>query len=179
MASQIQPSSSAHFSPAFIISKADPIVLPCWVNDHCQLNLNTIPDSHPLPCIDEILWDYAKGKLFGKIDMTNSFFQTKVHSDNIHLTTSLTSWRLYKWSIMPMGVWNAPSCHQHCITGVLHHLIRKICHIYLNDIIIWSQTLTEHETNVCKVLEALWATSLYCLPKKTSWNCIACELIEW
>jgi hypothetical protein len=30
----ICPSSSPHASPAFIIPKLDPLVLPCWVNDY-------------------------------------------------------------------------------------------------------------------------------------------------
>ena len=75
-ASRIRPSSSPYASPAFIIPKANPTYLPWWVNDYRQLNSNTIPDSHPLPRIDDILADCAKGKIWGKIDMTNSFFQT-------------------------------------------------------------------------------------------------------
>ena len=39
--------------------------------------------------------------------------------------------------------------------------------MYLNDIIIWSQTLEEHEENVIKVLKALHAAKLYCNPNKT------------
>lgn len=73
-AGRIRPSSSPHASPAFIILKADPSILPRWVNDYQQLNRNTISDSHPLPRIDDILNDCAKGKIWGTIDMTNSFF---------------------------------------------------------------------------------------------------------
>ncbi len=73
-AGQIQPLSSQFASPAFIIPKADLKVLPCWVNDYRELNANTIPDNHPLPHVDNILADLAKGKIWGKIDMTNSFF---------------------------------------------------------------------------------------------------------
>ncbi|KAG2097024.1 uncharacterized protein F5147DRAFT_656473 [Suillus discolor] len=67
-------------SLAFIIPKADPTVLPQWVNNFQLLNLNTVPDNHPLPRIDEILKDCVKGKFFGKIDMTNAFFQTQQYT---------------------------------------------------------------------------------------------------
>jgi hypothetical protein len=53
----ICPSSSAYALPAFLVPKADSLVLPHWVNDYCQLNANTVTDSHPLPCIDDILAD--------------------------------------------------------------------------------------------------------------------------
>ena len=60
-AGQLCPLSSEHSSPAFIILKADPTVLPHWVNNFRVLNTNTVADNHPLPRIDEILRDCAKG----------------------------------------------------------------------------------------------------------------------
>ncbi|KAF8218652.1 DNA/RNA polymerase [Tricholoma matsutake] len=57
----IQPSSSAHTSPVFLVPKADAGDLPCWVNDYRQLNSNTVTDSHPLPCVDNILADAVGG----------------------------------------------------------------------------------------------------------------------
>ncbi|KAF8231833.1 hypothetical protein L208DRAFT_1275149 [Tricholoma matsutake] len=56
-AGRIQPSSSAHASPAFLVLKADASDLPRWVNDYRQLNSNTVTDSHPLPHVDDILAD--------------------------------------------------------------------------------------------------------------------------
>ena len=52
---------------------------------------------------------------------------------------------------MPMGGCNAPSTHQCRMTDALCELIGKICHVYLDDIIIWSKTVEEHEINVAKV----------------------------
>jgi hypothetical protein len=53
----------------------------------------------------------------------------------------------------------------------LRHLIGKICHVYLDDIIIWSQTLEDHEKNVESVLLALCDTHLLCSLKKTLLFC--------
>jgi hypothetical protein len=75
-AGRIRPSTSPYASPAFIVPKADPTVLPRWVNDYQKINANTVSDKYPLPRVDDILADCAKGKIWGKIDMTNSFFQT-------------------------------------------------------------------------------------------------------
>ena len=100
--------------------------------------------------------------------MTNSFFQTRVHPDDIHLTAVQTPWGLYKWVVMPMGGCNALSTHQRRMTDALRELIGKICHVYLDDIIIWSQTVEEHEANVTKVLEALHKANLFCNGSKTT-----------
>ena len=68
--------------------------------------------------------------------MTNSFFQMCMHPDHIHLTAVNTPLGLYEWLVMPMGLENTPAIHQQCITSTLRHLISKICHIYLDNIVI-------------------------------------------
>ena len=59
----------------------------------------------------------------------NSFFQTRVHPDDIHLTAVRTPWGLYEWMVMPMGGCNGPSTHQRRMTDALRDLIGKICHV--------------------------------------------------
>jgi hypothetical protein len=61
-------------------------------------------DSHPLPRIDDVLADCGKGKIWSKIDMIDSFFQTRVHPNDIHLMAVTTPLRLYEWLAMPMGL---------------------------------------------------------------------------
>ncbi len=163
----IRPSSAAAGSGAFIIPKADPTVLPRWVNDYRQLNTNTITDSFPIPLVQNILTDVACGTYFASIDMTNSFFQTRMHDDDIDLTAVNTPWGLYEWVVMPMGIKNAPAIHQCRVTAALRSWIGKICHVYIDNITIWSKTLEEHEANVQTILQALADNKLYCNPKKT------------
>ena len=170
-AGRIRPSSSAHASPAFIVPKTDPSTLPHWVNDYRQLNSNTVIDSHPLPHVDDILNDCAKGKFFSTIDMTNSFFQTPMKPEDIHLTAVSTPLGLYKWTVMPMGLCNAPSIHQRRVTHALRGLLGRICHIYLDDIIIWSTDMSTQITYSRQVLEALCRAKLYINPKKTKLLC--------
>ena len=61
--------------------------------------------------------------------------------------------------------------------SALWHLIGDICHVYLDDIVIWSQSIAEHIVNVCRVLDALCATNLYCSPKKTSLFCDSIDFL--
>ena len=72
------------------------------------------------------------------MDMTNSFFQTQVHPNDIYLTVVRTPWGLYEWTIMLQGGCNVAATHQRQMTDALQELIGKICHVYLDDIIIWS-----------------------------------------
>jgi len=118
-AGHIWPSSSPYSSSAFLVPKSDPTILLRWVNDYCKLNENTVRDRTPLPRIETILANVGWGKIFGKIDITNSFFQTLVHLDDVHLTAVNTPFSMYEWVAMPMGGTNAPATHQWCMTQAL------------------------------------------------------------
>jgi hypothetical protein len=171
-AGRIRPSNSAHASPAFLVPKADPVVLPRWVNDYRQLNANTVLDAFPLPRVDDILADCAKGKIWSKMDMTNSFFQTRVHPDDIHLTAMTTPFGLYEWLAMPMGLKNSPPIHQRRMVAALRHLIGKICHVYLDDIVIWSDSVIDHVKHIDMVMKALTAAKLHLNPDKCAFFCL-------
>lgn len=166
-AGRIRPSNSPYVSPSFIIPKKDPTALPRWVNDYRELNSNTVPDRHPLPRIDDVISDCGKGKFWAKLDMTNSFFQTVVPEEDRKYTAVTTPWGLYEWTVMPMGCRNAPATHQRRMFSALRDHIGRICHVYLDDIIIWSSTLKEHIANVQTILSALRTAGLFVSDKKT------------
>lgn len=134
-------------------------------------------DSHPLPRVDDILNDCAKGKFFSTIDMTNSFFQTRMHPDHVHLTAVSTPFGLYEWLVMPMGLRNAPSIHQRRVTHALHGLLGQICHIYLDDIIIWSTDMKTQITYTREVFNALRKGKLFINPKKTKLLCTEVDFL--
>ena len=146
-------------------------MLPRWVNDYRQLNANTVTDSFPIPLVHEILSDLGQGKIFATLDMTNSFFQTRMHPDDVHLTAVNTPWGLYEWVVMPMGIKNAPAIHQRRVTSALRPWIGRICHVYMDDIAIWSKTVEEHTENVATILQVLLDHKLYLNPKKSKLFC--------
>ncbi len=166
-AGRIRPSSSPYASPAFLIPKPDSTVLPCWVNNYCQLNANIVTNCYPLHRIDNILADASTGKIWSKLDMTDSFFHTKMHLDSIPLTTVNTPFSLYEWTVMPQGMKNSPSVHQRRVNEVLHEYIGVFCHIYLDDIIIWLQSLEEHQEHGQLIMNVLRKDHLYCNSHKS------------
>jgi hypothetical protein len=54
------------------------------------------------------------------------------------------------------------------MTDALRELIGKICHVYLDDIVIWSATIEEHERNLESVLGALRKANLFCNAAKST-----------
>ena len=163
----IRPSNSQFVSPSFIVPKTDPSALPRWVCDYRVLNSNTLPDNYPMPKISEILSNCGRGKIWSKIDLTDSYFQTRVHPNDIHKTAVSTPRGLFEWTVMPMGFRNAPVIQQRRLESALREFIGKICHVYLDDIIIWSNSLEEHVKNVNIILTALRKAGVYINAKKT------------
>lgn len=78
---------------------------------------------------------------------------------------------------MPMGLHNAPATQQCRVTLALREFIGKICHVYLDDIIIWLRSLEEHQQNVAKILNALKTACLYCLFKKSNLFCTEMDFL--
>ena len=121
-----------------------------------------------MPLSDNILSRASKAQFWGKIDMTNSFFQTKMAEEDIAKTAVRTPWGLYEWLVMPMGLSNAPATHQRRVNEALHDLLGEACFVYLDDIIIFADTLEQHEAHCRAVLQCLREAELFCSPRKTN-----------
>jgi len=163
----IRPSNSQFVLPSFIVPKSDPSALPRWVCDYWVLNQNMLPDNYPMPGISDILSNCGHGKIWSKIDLTDSYFQTRVHPDDIHKTAVSTPCGLFEWTVMPMGFRNSPAIQQRCLENALHGFIGRICHVYSDHIIIWSNNLQEHIKNVHVILAALHKAGVFINSKKS------------
>jgi hypothetical protein len=71
---------------------------------------------------------------------------------------------------MPFGLTNAPATFQRMINEVLKEYIDNFVIVYLDDILIYSNTLEEHEQHVHQVLETLQAANLLVEPEKCQFH---------
>ena len=69
------------------------------------------------------------------------------------------------------GIPECPAIYQQRVTNALHPLIGNICHVYLDNIVIWSETLKEHIKNTRMVMQVLQDAKLYVNEKKTHLFC--------
>jgi len=143
---------------------------PHYLNDYRQLNANVVPDNFCLPRVEDILADCAKGTMWSTLDMTDAFFQTRVKPEDVHKTTVTTPWGNYQWQVMPMGFRNAPAIHQRRIIQALNDHLGTICHVFMDDSVIWSSP-EEHMESVRKVLLKLRKAGLRLNEKKCNFFC--------
>jgi len=67
-----------------------------------------------------------------------------VHPDDVWKTAFKTPFGMYEWLVMPQGLYNAPATWQRYMNWILQDEISRICYVYVDDIVIFSDTLEEH-----------------------------------
>ena len=75
---------------------------------------------------------------------------------------------MYEWLVMPQGLCNAPTTWQRYMNWILRDEIGRICYVYVDDIVIFSDTLEEHHRNVRTVLQKIREAGIYLSPAKSN-----------
>ena len=155
----IAPSQASHASPILFALKKDGSLRFCV--DYRKLNALTKKDRYPLPLIEETLARIAGCKYLTKIDIIAAFNSLRMNPDSEALTTFITSMGAYMYKVMPFGLTNGPATWQHYINDVLFEYLNEFAQAYMDDILIYSNSLSEHKEHVRKVLLKLREAGLY------------------
>ena len=123
--------------------------------DYRALNALTVKNQYPLPLIRETLDRLAKAKYFTKLDVIAAFNRIRMAKGDEYLTAFRTRYGLFEYNVMPFGLTGAPSTFQHYINDSLREYLDIFCTAYLDDILIYSESLSEHQDHVRKVLTRL------------------------
>ena len=116
--------------------------------DYHKLNSVTKADTFPLLRIDYLLDQLGKAKFFMTLDMASGYWQIRVHPDSQEKTAFVTPQGLYEFQVMPFGLCNAPAVFQwlmqHVLQGFNPQEGPDFMSVYLDDVLIFSETLDEH-----------------------------------
>ena len=150
----IRESFSAYSSPIVCVRKKDGQLRMCV--DYRALNAKTIPDSQPIPRIQDILDALGGSKWFSTLDMSKAYHQGYIEEESRHLTAFATPWTLYKWVRIPFGLRNAPPGFQRYMNHALRDYKGVICEPYIDDVLCFSKdTFEDHVMKLDVILERL------------------------
>ena len=154
----IEPSKSSWASPVVLVTKKGRSLRLC-VDFRCVNHL-TLKDSYPFPRIDDSIDALRGSKWFSTLDLASGYWQVPMNPKDVEKTAFTTPYGLYQFRVMPFGLANAPATFEPMMERVLAGLHWETCLIYLDDVIIFSETFEQHLVRLHQVLTPLREANL-------------------
>lgn len=162
-----EPSSSSWASPCLLVPKSDGMFRFC--TDYLKVNKVTKPDSFPLPRIDDCIDRVGAAKYVSKFDLLKGNYQIPLTKRAQDISAFITPSGLYFYRVMSFGQRNGPATFQRLVSKVTSGL--KGCSVYLDDVVIHSETWEEHLAAITDLFERL-------LRAKLTVNLAKCEFAQ-
>ncbi|KAL0149180.1 hypothetical protein M9458_055514, partial [Cirrhinus mrigala] len=164
----IRPSTSPAASSFFFVAKKDGGLRPCI--DYRTLNQSTIKFRYPLPLVPTALEQFRSARIFTKLDLRSAYNLVRIREGDEWKTAFVTPTGHYEYLVMPYGLVIAPSVFQNFIHEVLREFLHHFVIVYIDDILIYSRSETEHCHHVAEVLQKLREHQLYLKAEKCSFH---------
>ena len=161
----IQPSHSQYASPLVLVRKSDNSLRFCV--DFRNLNKRTKPEFNSVPSVDSTLDRLVGAKYFTSLDLKTGYWQLGLNPADCH-KTAFTAGSLGFWEYlrMPMGLSGACSSFQRMMESVMGSLNLEACLLYLDDVIIFSDTIESHFEKLSRVFQRISEFGLKLKPSK-------------
>ncbi|KAF7647554.1 hypothetical protein LDENG_00170760 [Lucifuga dentata] len=160
----IRESESPFFSPIVVIRKKNSDVRLCI--DYRKFNLQTVKDSYALPNLEESFSALNGSKWFSVLDLKSGFYQIEMEESGKYKTGFVCPLGFVKFNRMPQGITNVPSTFQRLMEHCIGELNLKQALVFMDDLIIFSPMLEEHEERLLNVLNRLREYGLKLSPDK-------------
>lgn len=163
----IRACSSSFAAPILFVKKKDGTPRMCI--DYRGLNARTQRNRYPLPLVDTCLDRIHGARFFSKFDLKSGFHQLRIAEADVHKTAFSTRRGLFEWLVCPFGLADMPATFQKMMDDIFGDLIDKGLQVYMDDILIATKTLAEHERLTREVLTRLRLHGLVVRPDKCVW----------
>ena len=164
-AGQIEPANS-HFGAGVLFARKKDNTLRLCI-DYRALNKTTVKDRYTLPRIDEMLDEMVESTWFSKLDLQQGYHQIRVIPEHVERTAFNTKYGSFQFKVMPFGMCNAPATFQRTMNNVLREH-RTFAAVYIDDIIVHSNSYEDHLEHLRQIFETLRAQKLYTKASKCS-----------
>lgn len=160
----IRESESPFSSPIVVVHKKNGDVRLCI--DYRKLNLHTVKDNYALPNLEESFTALTGSRWFSVLNLKSRYYQIEMAEVDKPKTAFITPLGFWEFNQMPQGLTIAPSTFQRLMEKCMGNLHLKEVLVFLDDLIIFSDTLEEHESRLLRVLRRLKEYGLKLSPEK-------------
>ncbi|XP_022110670.1 uncharacterized protein LOC110990125 [Acanthaster planci] len=162
----IRDTESQFASPIVLVRKKNGDLRLCI--DYRKLNSRTVKDQYNIPKIEDILHAMNGAAWFSCLDLKSGYYQIELAEEDKHKTAFWCPLGFYEFNRMPQGITNAPATFQRLMERCMGDLLNNEVFVYLDDIVVFSQTKEEHEARLMRVLDRLQQFGLKLSPPKYS-----------
>ncbi|MBW0484823.1 hypothetical protein O181_024538 [Austropuccinia psidii MF-1] len=124
--------------------------------DFRPLNNHTKADRYPIPRIPHALGKLEKAKYITKMDCMKGFHQNGVKPNSMKLVRIICHMGIYEYTRVPFGIKNGPDHFQRMMDTIVHdEILKGWIVVYIDDIIIYSETWEYHVQYIDRLLKLL------------------------
>ena len=170
----VVPSDSPWTSPIVPVKKKDGSIRLCI--DYRKLNEVTEEDRYQMPRVDDLIERIGSALFITTIDLTKGYYQVPLAKPDQKKTAFISPQGKFEFTRMPFGLKGAPTTFQRIMDSILSKHF-KYASAYLDDIVIFSHSWTQHLDHIRKVFKTLEEAGLKAKPSKCHFAMHECSYL--
>ncbi|SPC65294.1 related to transposon-encoded proteins with TYA, reverse transcriptase, integrase domains in various combinations [Ustilago sp. UG-2017b] len=164
----LEEGKSPPFGPIYSLSEHELKTLWEYLEENLAKGFISPSDS---PAASPILFVKKKDDLRGAYNLL------RIAKGDKWKTAFRTRYGLFQYNVMPFGLTNAPASFQHLMNDTFKDMLDWSLIIYLDDLLIYSSTLKQHQGHVSAVLARLRQAGLYAKAEKCQFSTSQTEFL--
>ena len=117
--------------------------------------------NSPLPSTNAIIQNVLQKKVRSLIDIGDAYEQMRVEPEHVHRTLFNTPDGTMESLVMQQGDTNGPASWQTLMNRIFAEYIGIFLDVYIDDLVIYSDTIEEHIEHLMKVFNVLRKQQIY------------------
>ena len=148
----VQPGGVTNASPVVWQRKKNGALRLC-VDLKVHINGKVMDEDYPIPDMETIFHILHGDSYFGKIDLSDAYYQMELNEDAKEICTINTSQGLFKMCRLPQGLKNFSSIFQNCIESTLKG-IKGVVN-FQDDVLVYGTTKDQYEKRMLAIKSRL------------------------
>ena len=109
---------------------------------------------------DKILYTLNNNTIYSNLDLRSAFHQVKLSEDSKQYTAFSVNFKKINFKRLPFGYANSTAVFQNVMCSALSEILGTVCFVFLDDILVFSETKEQHFADLRAVLMKLRAGNL-------------------
>ena len=112
-------------------------------------------NKYPIPLIADLFDRLGHANVFTKMEFRKGYYQVWIAEGDEPEMTCVTRYGAFEWLIMPFGLTKAPATFCTLMNKLFHPYLDRFVVIFLEDIVVYSNSMEDHVQYLCKVFKVL------------------------